>query len=49
VTRAIALALGAVGLVVYAAIRIASGHAVIPSIVGCALGLIVLALLARGR
>jgi hypothetical protein len=46
-TRRIALALGAVGLVVYAALRIEAGHGVVQSVVGAALGIVVLALLAR--
>jgi hypothetical protein len=49
VTRIVALGVGALGLIGYAIVRIATGYAWAPSVVGCALGLIVLALLARGR
>jgi hypothetical protein len=42
-----ALALGAIGLVVYAALQVHSGRAVVPSIIGATLGIVVLLLLAR--
>jgi hypothetical protein len=48
-TRLIALGLGAAGLVAYALLRIHSGHAVLPSLIGAALGIVVLVLLARRR
>jgi hypothetical protein len=48
-TRTVALALGGVGLVAYAGLRIRSGTAVAPAVVGCLLGLVVLGLLARQR
>lgn len=46
-TRRIALGLGVAGLVAYAALRIETGRGVVPSVVGAALGIVVLALLAR--
>lgn len=48
-TRVVALALGAIGLVVYAALQVHSGRAVVPSVLGAALGIVVLLLLARRR
>jgi hypothetical protein len=49
VTRIAALAIGCAGLVIYAALRIHSGYAVVPNVVGVALGIVVLLLLARRR
>ena len=48
-TRVVALALGAVGLVVYAIVRVRGGTDPAPAIVGAALGIVVLFLLARRR
>jgi hypothetical protein len=48
-TRTVALALGAVGLVTYAVLRIRNGTDVAPALVGCGLGIVVLFLLARRR
>jgi hypothetical protein len=47
--RIAAIAIGAAGLVVYALLRIHSGFPVLPNVVGVALGIIVLFLLARRR
>jgi hypothetical protein len=46
-TRWIALGLGAVGLITYAVLRIEEGRPALPNIVGAALGIAVLGLLAR--
>ena len=47
--RWLALAIGAVGLITYAVLRIEEGRPALPNIVGAALGIVVLALLARRR
>jgi hypothetical protein len=49
VTRIVAVGLGIVGLVVYAALRVESGRPVVPNVAGAALGIVVLLLLARNR
>jgi hypothetical protein len=48
-TRVVALALGAIGLVVYAVVRVRSGTDPAPAFIGAALGIVVLLLLARRR
>jgi hypothetical protein len=47
--RWIALGLGATGLITYAVLRIEEGRPALPNIVGAALGIVVLGLLARRR
>jgi hypothetical protein len=47
VIRWLALALGGAGLVTYAVLRIAEGRPALPNVVGAALGIVVLGLLAR--
>jgi MYXO-CTERM domain-containing protein len=47
--RWLALGLGAAGLITYAVLRIDEGRPVLPNIVGAALGILVLGLLARRR
>lgn len=47
--RYLALGLGAAGLITYAVLRIDEGRPALPNIVGAALGIVVLALLARRR
>jgi hypothetical protein len=49
VIRIAAIAIGAAGLVIYALLRIRSGLPVLPNVVGVALGIVVLLLLARRR
>jgi MYXO-CTERM domain-containing protein len=44
-----ALALGAAGLIAYAVLRIDEGRPPVPNVVGAALGIVVLGLLARRR
>lgn len=46
-TRLVALVLGAAGLIVYAVLRIQTGHPFLPNVIGAGLGIVVLALLAR--
>ena len=48
-TRVVVVAFGAVALAAYAAVRIHQGAGVAASVVGAALGIVVLVLLARGR
>jgi hypothetical protein len=48
-TRWIALGLVAAGLIAYAVLRIEEGRPALPNIVGAALGIVVLGLLARRR
>jgi uncharacterized membrane protein len=48
-TRIAAVALGVVGLVVYAFLMVRNGHGVVPMVTGAALGIVVLLLLARQR
>jgi hypothetical protein len=48
-TRWIALALGGAGLIAYAVLRIEEGRPALPNVVGAALGIVVLGLLARRR
>jgi hypothetical protein len=48
-SRAVGIGLGAVAFAAYAALRIHNGAAVLPSVVGSALGVVVLVLLARRR
>ena len=48
-TRIVALVLGAIGLVVYAALNVHAGRGVVPMVTGAVLGIVVLLLLARQR
>ena len=48
-TRLVAVALGAAGLVAYAVLRIRAGHDAVAAVTGATLGIVVLLLLARRR